>query len=43
MLTEVVYLLKRIREVTWITGRRPCVCKRLTEVKCSYKSSVCLL
>ena len=25
MLTEVVYLLKGNREVTWISGKRPCL------------------
>ena len=43
MLTEVIYLLKSNREVTWISGKKPSVYTGVTEVKCSYKPSVSLL
>ena len=35
--------MKCNREVTRISRQRPCVYTRMTEVKCSYKPSVCLL
>ena len=35
-------MLKCNREVTWISRQRPCVYTSVTEVKYSYKPSVCL-